>query len=45
MQADRLPPHDLSAEESVLGSILIDGMAITHIAGFLSSEDFYREIN
>ena len=45
MQADQLPPHDLSAEESVLGSILIDGMAITQIAGFLSAEDFYREIN
>ncbi|MDA1278970.1 MAG: replicative DNA helicase [Chloroflexi bacterium] len=45
MQADRLPPHDLNAEESVLGSILIDGMTITEIAGFLSANDFYREIN
>ena len=45
MQADRLPPHNLSAEESVLGSILIDGMTITQIAGFLSPDDFYREIN
>ena len=45
MQADRLPPHDLNAEESVLGSILIDGITITQIAGFLSADDFYREIN
>ena len=45
MQADRLPPHNLNAEESVLGSILIDGMTITQIAGFLSPDDFYREIN
>ena len=45
MQADRLPPHDLHAEESVLGSILIDGTAITQIAGFLAANDFYREIN
>ena len=45
MQADRLPPHDLHAEESVLGSILIDGMTITQIAGYLSADDFYREIN
>jgi len=45
MQADRLPPHDLSAEESVLGSILIDGMSLTQITGFLSADDFYREIN
>lgn len=45
MQADRLPPHDLKAEESVLGSILIDGMTITQIAGFLSANDFYRQVN
>ena len=45
MQADRLPPHDLNAEESVLGSILIDGTTITQIAGYLSADDFYREIN
>lgn len=45
MQADRLPPHDLSAEESVLGSILIDGTSITQITGFLSADNFYREIN
>jgi replicative DNA helicase len=45
MQADRLPPHDLSAEESVLGSILLDGLAINQITGFLSADDFYREVN
>ena len=45
MQANKLPPHDFHAEEAVLGSILIDGMTITQIAGFLSAEDFYREIN
>ena len=45
MQANRLPPHDFQAEEAVLGSILIDGMTITQIAGFLSADDFYREIN
>ena len=45
MQADRLPPHDLSAEESVLGSILIDGMSLTQVTGFLAADDFYREIN
>ena len=45
MQANRLPPHDFQAEEAVLGSILIDSMTITQIAGFLSADDFYREIN
>ena len=45
MQANRLPPHDFQAEEAVLGSILIDSMTITQIAGFLSADDFYQEIN
>ena len=45
MQANRLPPHDFQAEEAVLGSILIDSMTITQIAGFLSADDFYRAIN
>ena len=45
MQADKLQPHDFQAEEAVLGSILIDSMTITQIAGFLSADDFYREIN
>ncbi len=45
MQADRLPPHDIQAEESVIGSLLIDGESITTISGFLKPEDFYRERN
>ena len=45
MQANRLPPHDFQAEEAVLGSILIDSMTITQIAGFLTADDFYRETN
>jgi len=45
LQADRLPPHDLNAEESVLGSILIDGSTITRITGLISADDFYRETN
>jgi hypothetical protein len=42
---DRLPPHDLDAEESVLGSILIDDEAIFKVAPTLRPEDFYREKN
>ena len=41
---ERLPPHDEPAEESVLGSLLIDGDAILQIP-FLKQEDFYRERN
>ena len=45
MIGDRLPPHDISAEESVIGSLLIDSEAITRISGFLKPEHFYRERN
>ncbi len=41
---EKLPPHDELAEESVLGSLLIDGEAIVQIP-FLKIEDFYRERN
>ena len=42
---ERLPPHDELAEESVLGSLLIDGVAIVQVAQFLQAPDFYRERN
>ena len=45
MNGDRLPPHDLDAEEAVLGSLLIDPEAIFKIAALLRAEDFYREKN
>ena len=38
----KLPPHNLEAEQSVLGSILIDKDAITKIADTLVAEDFYQ---
>lgn len=45
MYAGQLPPHDLSAEESVIGSILIDGDALPGITSFLKPRDFYGERN
>jgi len=39
----KLPPHDIDAEEAVIGSLLIDGDAIDLIK--LKSEDFYHEPN
>lgn len=42
---ERLPPHDIDAEEAVLGSLLIDPEAILLVATFLKPEDFYREQN
>jgi replicative DNA helicase len=41
----KLPPHDLDAEEAVLGSLLIDPEAIFKIVTVLKPEDFYREKN
>ena len=45
MYADRLPPHDVDAEESVIGSILIDGEALNRVSSFLRPLDFYGERN
>lgn len=45
MFEERLPPHDLEAEKSVIGSLLIDGDAIFEIAPFLHQDDFYSEQN
>ncbi|MGH7903292.1 MAG: replicative DNA helicase [Candidatus Dormibacteraceae bacterium] len=39
----RVPPHSLEAEQSVLGSFVLDPEAITRVLDFLSPEDFYRE--
>ncbi len=42
--SDRLlPPQNIEAEQSVLGSLLIDPDAIIKIASFLRADDFYRE--
>ena len=45
MVNDRLQPHDISAEESVIGSILIDGESISGITSILSPTDFYSQRN
>ena len=41
----RVPPHDLDAEQSVLGAVLLDPQAITRVLDFLQAEDFYRDNN
>ncbi len=45
MNNEKLPPHDLDAEEAIIGSLLIDGTAIYKIAMVLSRGDFYHERN
>ena len=43
--SDKLFPHDISAEESVIGALLLDGLSFTKIASFLEPEHFYLEPN
>jgi replicative DNA helicase len=45
MYAERLLPHDLEAEEAVLGSLLIDGDSFLRVGHLIKPEDFYREKN
>src|SRR3989338_5195504 len=40
---NKLPPQNIEAEQSVLGSLLIDKDAIIKIADIISAEDFYRK--
>ncbi|MBA2759459.1 MAG: replicative DNA helicase [Chloroflexia bacterium] len=42
---DRLPPHNIEAEQSVLGSLLIDRDAIIRVASYLKADDFYVSAN
>ena len=45
MFQERLLPHDIEAEEAVIGSLLLDGESILKVAQFLKRGDFYREKN
>jgi replicative DNA helicase len=42
---DRLPPHDIDAEEAALGSLLIDATAIVKIEPVVQPADYYSERN
>jgi len=39
---ERIPPHNLEAEQSVLGAIFLDPEAIVKCSAMLTSDDFYR---
>jgi len=41
----KMPPQNLEAEQSVLGSLLIDKDAITKIADIVRPDDFYKDIH
>lgn len=42
LEAIRLPPHSVEAEQSVLGGILLDTSAWDKVGDLLGSDDFYR---
>jgi len=42
LQHERIPPHNLDAEMSFLGSLLIDPDAMIRVADTMSPEDFYK---
>jgi len=42
---NELPPHDIEAEQAVLGSILIDNVDMGRISAFLRPEDFFNPEN
>ena len=41
-QTTKIPPQNVEAEQSVLGSLLLDKEALNKVADFLKAEDFYR---
>ena len=42
VQALKVPPHSVEAEQSVLGGLLLDNTAWDRLGGILSERDFYR---
>src|SRR3989304_6467462 len=42
---ERIPPYNIEAEESLLGSMLISRDAIVSVIEVVASEDFYRKSN
>ena len=43
--ADRLPPHNLTAESGVIGSVLLDNGRLADVRRFVSWAHFYRDSN
>ena len=45
MDFNKVPPHDLEAEQAVIGSMLTDKEAVISAIETLTDDDFYREDN
>lgn len=39
----KVPPHSVEAEQSLLGSLLLDNQAFDRVADLVSADDFYRD--
>mgnify|MGYP001574838146 FL=1 len=42
MDSHKIPPHNIEAEQSVLGGILIENSAIVQVLDIISASDFYK---
>jgi replicative DNA helicase len=42
---ERLPPHDIEAEEAVIASLMVDPQAMLAVQGIIKPSDFFRETN
>ena len=42
---DKVPPHNLEAEQAVLGAVLLNWKAMDDVSSIISSEDFYSSQN
>src|SRR5689334_21693028 len=40
---EKAPPHNIDAEQAVLGTLLINPYAVGQVADFLHANDFYRD--
>lgn len=43
MIKDKIPPHDIDSEESLIGSVLVDSSIMTDLMHRVEPEDFYSE--
>mgnify|MGYP002711111792 FL=1 len=42
---DKIPPHNVEAEQAVLGALLLDWSSVSDVVTYLRSENFYSQQN
>ena len=42
-QMQRIPPHNIEAEQSLLGAILVDPESMIKVADAIRPQDFYKD--